>query len=78
MPEIHKMLEGLDMAYWLKSSMLLIRKFLKFPKILKCQPAYLTYYINQKVPEIPKMPEIPKNPKIPTFLVQLMNHSESS
>ena len=39
MPEIHKMLNGLDKAYWVISSMLLIRKFLKFPKILKCQLA---------------------------------------
>ena len=36
MPDIHKMLEGLIIAHLLKSAMLLIRKFLKFPKNLKC------------------------------------------
>ena len=29
------MLKGLDKAYWAISSMLLIRKFLKFPKMLE-------------------------------------------
>ena len=50
MPDIHKMLEGLDKVYWVKSSMLLIRRVVA----------------DQEVPEIPKNPEIPKMLQSPT------------
>ena len=60
MPEIHKMLEGLDKAYWVKPSMLLLRKILKFPKLKKLPSNhFLNRFFKNLSENVAKVPKIP-------------------
>ena len=60
------MLQSPTNDHLLRLSMLLLRKFLKFPKFKKLPyNHYLNRFINNLSENVTKVPKIPKNPKMP-------------
>ena len=60
------MLQSPTNDHLLRLSMLLLRKFLKFPKFKKLPyNHYLNRFINNLSENVKKVPKIPKNPKMP-------------
>ena len=65
-PEIPKMLQSPTNDHLLRLSMLLLRKFLKFPKFKKLPyHHYLNRFINNLSENVTKLPKIPKHLKMP-------------